>query len=131
MPGPSSSSYQQPYPNPTTSSYPPPPTSIGPGPSSFSVLPEQIPGPALTQSPQQIAKRDLKATRSGAEFALREYLSLQRRRYRTDEPRIEDRIRLQAAAAVGELRTLRKEISAVVKAAENHRWRKWLLGGIV
>ena len=96
-----------------------------------SILPEQIAGPALTQSPQQIATRDLKATRSGAEFALREYLTLQRRRYRTDEPGIEERIRLQAVTAISELRTLRKEISVVAKAAENHRWRKWLLSGIV
>lgn len=124
--------YQQPLYADPAAGYPPAPSVGGIGPAqTTTMLPEQIAGPALTQSPQQMASRDLKATRSGAEFALREYLTLQRRRYRTDEPGVEERIHRQAITAIGELRTLRKEIAVVAKAAENHRWRKWLLSGIV
>jgi hypothetical protein len=76
-------------------------------------------------------KSDLRNLKSSSEFSLREYMSLQHRRYATDEPGFEERLRLQAATALADLRALRKQVSTLVRAAESHRWRRWLVGGIM
>lgn len=89
---------------------------------------EVAPAPMLTPLPLVEPRTDIRATRSAAEFTLREYMALQRRRYHSGETETGMRDRLRAASLV-ELRTLRREVSALVKAAEAHRWRKWLLGG--
>ena len=58
-------------------------------------------------------------------------MTLQRRRYRTDEVGMEERIHRQAGLAIADLRALRKEVSYRLKVAESHRWRRWLLGGML
>jgi hypothetical protein len=76
-------------------------------------------------------KQGIKNSKATAEFALREYISLQRRRYLTDEVRIEERLRVQAAHVLDDLRSLRRDVADIVKAAETHRWRRWFAGGIL
>lgn len=76
---------------------------------------------------------DLRSLRTNCQFGLREYLSLQRKRQRYDASTstidLESRIRSQASVVLGELRTLQSEVRNLAKAAENHRWRKWFVGG--
>jgi hypothetical protein len=98
-------------------------------------IPQQ---PALSQSlatPQE-SYTGLKSSKTAVESSLREYISLQatKRRYSGNggsDPEMEQRIRMQHDVVLGDLQTLRRDVSALVKAAENQRWRRWLIGGVV
>lgn len=106
-----------------------PPLPVGPVPAPAPFLPTQSTGPTFTSS--SLAKMDIRDRRSSVEFGMREYLSLQKRRYRTDEVGIEERLRVQAAHLLSDLRTLRNDVSATIKTAESHRWRRWITGTVV
>ena len=77
--------------------------------------------------------RDLKSLKTNCQFALREYLSLQRRRGRYDASTatidLESRIRAQGEVLLGQLKILQGEVRSLAKQAENHRWRRWIIGG--
>ncbi len=103
-----------------------PPTFAQPAPS-FAPLPA-LPDAALTSGGEPTSAR---AVKSAAEFSLREYMALQRRRYRTDEAGMENRLRAQARIAVRDLQDVRGHVADIIRAAEGHRWRRWLLGGVV
>lgn len=95
-----------------------------------------VPRPTQVLSPQAIsAPADLRALKTTCQFGLREYLSLQRKRQRFDASTstidLESRIRAQAGVVLGDLRTLQSEVRGLVKAAENHRWRRWVIGGVM
>lgn len=93
------------------------------------------PRPPRTLSPRPLVPtaRDVEALKTNCQFALREYVSLVRSRQRVDASTaaldLEARIRAQAGLVSAELRTLQAEVRDLAKMAENHRWRKWLLGG--
>jgi hypothetical protein len=125
-PGPNS-----PQPQPSTS-YNPPLRPGGGGVTTTFAPPPVVPdaGPALVQSPVSI-KTGIRATKSTAEFALREYMTLCRRRQKPGEVGIEDSLRAQAAVVVRSLAAVRQDVAGLVKAAERHRWRRWILGGIM
>ncbi len=94
---------------------------------------EQMPGPAaaLASMPLETrTKHGLRDAKSTVEFGLREYMTLQRRR-RADEAGTEDKLRIQAGAVLSDLRVLRRSLSDMTKAAESHRWRRWLVGGVL
>jgi hypothetical protein len=76
-------------------------------------------------------KHGIKNSRATAEFALREYISLQRRRYQTNEVGIDERLRVQAVHVLDDLGSLRRDVADMVKGAETHRWRRWFAGGIM
>lgn len=103
------------------------PIPVGPVPAPY--LPAQSSGP--TFAPLPLAEQDIRDRRSNLEFGLQEYLGLQKRRYRTDEVGIEERLRVQAAHVLSDLQTLRNDISAIVKTAESHRWRRWITGTVM
>ncbi|KAK0643910.1 hypothetical protein B0T16DRAFT_416845 [Cercophora newfieldiana] len=110
---------------------PPPPASQAPSypPPPMTVL-EQMPGPSMTPLPLATAiKPTLKDTKVATEFSLREYMNLQRSRYRKEEVGIEERLRIQASTVLGDLRSLRQEVGDMVKSAEKHRWRRFIIGG--
>jgi hypothetical protein len=97
---------------------------------------EQILGPSYTPNatmihPAATTEVDLKGLRSSAELGLREYVSLQRRQYTADEVGMDQRLRLQAETVREDLRMLRRNVSDMIRAAEAHRWRRWLLGGLM
>ncbi len=73
----------------------------------------------------------MRAVKSAAEFSLREYMTMQRRRYRADEVGIEERLHSQANTVMRDLDDVRAHVDAVVRAAESHRWRRWIVGGVV
>ncbi|KAJ9142808.1 hypothetical protein NKR19_g7112 [Coniochaeta hoffmannii] len=103
------------------------PLPVGPIPAPY--LPAQSDGPAL--KPLPLAEQDIRDRRSSVEFGLQEYLSLQRRRYRTDEVGIDERLRVQAAHVLSDLQTLRDHVATMIKIAESHRWRRWITGTVV
>ncbi|KAI1340317.1 hypothetical protein F5Y15DRAFT_54446 [Xylariaceae sp. FL0016] len=113
----------QPLPTVVTPSYPPPPDSRlqrpGTGPR---------PLPVATHSIFEGA--DIRSIKGATEFSLREYATLQKRQ-RPGDPVAEDRLRAQAGIVLSDLQVLRREVGALVKEAERHRWRKWVLGGVV
>ncbi|PNY27442.1 Uncharacterized protein TCAP_02632 [Tolypocladium capitatum] len=78
---------------------------------------------------------DIRNVKTSCQFGLREYLSLQRKRQRFDASTstvdLESRIGAQANVVLGDLRTLQSEIRRLAKAAEDHRWRRWLFGGAI
>ncbi|KAK5658291.1 hypothetical protein OQA88_2266 [Cercophora sp. LCS_1] len=156
---PSDASYRPPvdpgYRPPVDPSYPPPPGATnaayrpapqtsgltypnGPPPpaSTVSYAPplvvEHPPGPSLTPLPlATVTKPSLKNVKLSTESALREYMTMQRNRHRKAEVGIEERLRIQASAVLGDLRTLRQEVGGMVKSAESHRWRRFIIGGAI
>lgn len=77
---------------------------------------------------------DIKQLKSQCQFNLREYQALQRKRVRpgsTATLEIDGRLKGQQNIVLANLRELQDEVKVLVREAENHRWRKWLLGGAV
>ncbi|KAK8119836.1 uncharacterized protein PG998_004462 [Apiospora kogelbergensis] len=87
------------------------------------------------------ADRTIKSARATSEFAAREYLSLLRkigpaagRSYSVNDPSAAEafaRARSQQMLVLDELQTLRQSVAVVIREAEAHRWRKWVLGGVL
>lgn len=119
----------------TNPSYPPPPNALHQGPE-HPPLTEQMAGPAAamataTSHPLSLTAKEvgIKHTRSSTEFALREYMSMQRRRQSKTEAGIDERLRNQASTVLGDLHNLKQEVADLLKNAESHRWRRFLIGG--
>ncbi|KAI8197658.1 hypothetical protein KHU50_009386 [Colletotrichum sp. SAR 10_65] len=105
--------------------YPAPPSQAG-------TMAEQ-PRPAAALQPITTTTQDIRSLKTSTQFAMREYLSLMRKR-RPDGSstmELEDQIRAQGRILVGDLKTLRKEVGVLIKEGENQRWRNWLIGGAV
>ncbi|KAI1383711.1 uncharacterized protein F4822DRAFT_421535 [Hypoxylon trugodes] len=114
--------YQQTVPTPSYSA-----PASAPAPISASMPPEaRLERPISTP----FAGTDIRSIKTACEFSLGEYLTLQRRR-RYDDPASEHRLRAQRGIVMSDLQALRSEVSDLVKTTESHRWRRWLLGGIV
>ncbi|KAK4221961.1 hypothetical protein QBC38DRAFT_376131, partial [Podospora fimiseda] len=78
----------------------------------------------------------LKDVKLRAEKSLKEYISLQRQRRlvmsrgsKRDVMEVDDKLRMQAATTVNDLRRLKWEVAFIVEDGEKHRWRRWLMGG--
>lgn len=85
--------------------------------------------PVRVYSPQEIPA-SIKTARLSVEHGLKELIGLQQRRVQFEGVAFLDQFRLQCASVAGDLSALRGEVSDVMRAAERHRWRKWLLGGL-
>lgn len=76
---------------------------------------------------------ELRALRTNCQFNLREYISLQRQRRSGDASmsayELETRLRNQTIFVLNDLRILQGEVRSIAKEAENHRWRRWIVGG--
>lgn len=77
--------------------------------------------------------RDLRSIRSSCMYGLREYMSIQNKRKRPDASVVtleqESQMRGQADVVLGDLRTLQAELRALARQSEEHRWRRWIVGG--
>lgn len=120
---------------PHDSSFPGPDHSLDPAASVLHIAPtpsfQPPPDPRLDQplaKPHE--KSGLRSAKSACEYSVREYLALRRQR-RYDDPAAEHRLRTQYDVVLSDLQTLRRDVSSLVKAAEGHRWRKWIVGGVV
>ncbi|KAK8052374.1 hypothetical protein PG993_003759 [Apiospora rasikravindrae] len=95
----------------------------------------------VQQLPPRISSgdRSIKSARTTCEFAAREYLTQLRKipsssSYSVSDPKAVDamaRARAQQGLVLDELQTLRRSLAVVIKEAEAHRWRKWVLGGML
>ncbi|KAK3324509.1 hypothetical protein B0T19DRAFT_231569 [Cercophora scortea] len=115
-------------------SYPPPTDGSAPSYYPQQMAPERMSGPAAMSNSFPLAtssKHGLRDSKATTVFALREYMSMQRRRRMKEEVGIEERLRIQASTVLGDLRELREDVAALVKDAESHRWRRFLLGGAI
>jgi hypothetical protein len=77
---------------------------------------------------------DIRTVQSSAQFALREYLTLTKKRQSapygsTMSLDLEDRIQIQGGLLLGDLKTLRDEVGEVIKACQGRRAKRWILGG--
>nr|XP_036579433.1 uncharacterized protein CTRU02_10679 [Colletotrichum truncatum]KAF6786980.1 hypothetical protein CTRU02_10679 [Colletotrichum truncatum] len=103
-----------------------------PTPHSHQTSMAEVPRPSAALNPLTTTTQDLKSIKTTTQFALREYLSLQRKRGSgATSMELEDQIRNQGRILLGDLKILRKEVGVVIKDGENHRWRNWLIGGAV
>lgn len=77
--------------------------------------------------------QDVRNLRVSVQYNLREYLSLRDKLRQSNGSatnlELDGRFRYQAGATMGDLRSLQSELRGMVKAAENHRWRRWVVGG--
>ncbi|KAJ4257549.1 hypothetical protein NW762_008673 [Fusarium torreyae] len=142
----SAQNYNQPY-NPQN--YPPVsgpqtgPNDLPIRPVSDSYLPNHAGAMASATKPQgQLVPavapadlRELQALKTNCQFNLREYVSLQRQRRGGDSAvsayELETRIRHQTTTVLNDLRILQGEVRGIAKEAENHRWRRWIIGGAI
>ncbi|KAI0508709.1 hypothetical protein F5B22DRAFT_388965 [Xylaria bambusicola] len=109
----------------TESSPLPPPPSPPPAPQSQPQQQQQQ-QPIITEP---FVGTSIKSMKIAAESSLREYAALQKQGAVAGGGN--ERLRPQGGLAASDLRALRAEVTAVLKRAQNERWRKWLLGGIV
>ena len=82
------------------------------------------------------APTDLSQLKTQCQFNLREYQALMRKRQgqgtaSTTTMDLESRLRSQQHLTLAGLHALQDEVKVLVREAEEHRWRKWLLGGAV
>ncbi|UNI20484.1 hypothetical protein JDV02_006565 [Purpureocillium takamizusanense] len=102
--------------------YYPPPPAVAPPPQAVTAAAAAGPG-------QDLDMRDLKTS---CQVGLRELSGMQRlRRESGGAAGVESRIRAQAGLVLGDLRALQDEVRGLVKAAEDHRWRRWIFGGLI
>lgn len=105
-------------------------------PMSQPMPPQQTYAP-MTPAPylQQYEAPDIRTLRQSCQYNLREYLVLQRNRERFDARTsavdLEYQLRSQTGMVLSDLANLQLEVRNLAKAAQNHRWRKWLVGGIL
>lgn len=126
------------------------PGNSGPPGGSYSSGPRPSAAPVLTQSPgpmyasDTMNKSDIRSARASVETGLARILDLQRqqRNYLQYGPgaanvpnstaaTVQDQLRLQTGSVLRDLRFVRRELYAKAKAAENHRFRRWLVGGLL
>ncbi|KAK0385648.1 hypothetical protein NLU13_6825 [Sarocladium strictum] len=79
--------------------------------------------------------KDLRNVRANCLFQMKEYMTLQNKSKRTDLSTstldLQNQLRNQAGIAVLELKRLQGDLREVAKRGEEHRWRKWLVGGAI
>ncbi|CAK7265705.1 hypothetical protein SEPCBS119000_001654 [Sporothrix epigloea] len=113
-------------------------------------LPPRAEPPMLTQSPgpvnasETMSKIEIRSARASIEQSLGRIMELQRqqRQYLQYGPgaakvlnstaaAVQKQLRQQVASASRDLRYVRRAIHDMAKAAENHRFRRWIVGGIM
>ncbi|KAI2619136.1 hypothetical protein GGR54DRAFT_640071 [Hypoxylon sp. NC1633] len=113
--------------------YQPAPTPTYPAPASAAapVSAPIAPDPRLERPVSTpFAGTDIRSIKTASEFSLGEYLTLQKR-HRYENPTNQNRLRAQQGIVMSDLQALRNEVSDLAKAAESHRSRRWLLGGLM
>lgn len=78
---------------------------------------------------------DIGVVRSNCQHNLQQLIHMRHHRQRfgenTSAVDLEWRIRNHTTMLLGELRSLQAEVRLMAKAARNHRWRTWILGGFL
>jgi hypothetical protein len=96
------------------------------------------PTQTFTGQQQQVAvestpPKNIRNVRASCLFQLREYITLQHKSKRADASvttlDLQNQLRNQAGLAVLDLKMLQAELREITKKGEEHRWRKWIVGG--
>ncbi|KOS23310.1 hypothetical protein ESCO_003662 [Escovopsis weberi] len=76
---------------------------------------------------------DIRSARTSSRNQLEEVLRLtmQRSRHRSGREDIDWQIRSATGIYLTQLRILQSEVRKIAKAAQHHRWRRWLIGGFM
>ncbi|KAK5996950.1 hypothetical protein PT974_02298 [Cladobotryum mycophilum] len=78
---------------------------------------------------------DIKSVKSTCQQNLQELIRLQRQRHSFGATAgagdLEWQIRGQTGVLLEQLKTLQAEVRKMAKSAQNHRWRRWLIGGFI
>lgn len=93
------------------------------------VLPAQALPPSIntTFAPPPL---DIRVIQTNCQVNLLELISLQGKVAAVGRSRDnEGRLRTQSGLVLDDLQALQVEVKERIKAAENHRWRRWLVGG--
>lgn len=84
---------------------------------------------------EPLAPKDLRNVRASCLFQLREFITLKNKSKRADASvttlDLQNQIRNQAGLAVLDLKMLQAELRQITKEGEEHRWRRWLVGGVM
>lgn len=102
-------------------------------------MPTFAPPPQAPMTPapymQEYQMPDIRTLRQSCQYNLREYMSLQRKQGRYDASvstvDLESRLRTQTGMVLSDLMNLQMEVRDLARAAQNHRWRRWLVGGVL
>lgn len=109
-------------------------------PASQPLLPQQTFAPAppagsawMTPAPhmQEHEALDIRTLRQSCQYNLREYMAVQQEYMRYGGNVADSRLRHQTGMVLGDLMTLQMEVRELARRAQDHRWRKWLMGGIL
>lgn len=88
---------------------------------------------APTVAPSSL--RELQGLKTNCQFGLREFLSLQRQRKSGEVTmssyELDVRLRDTTYTLLSDLKVLQGEVRGIAKEAENHRWRRWIIGGAI
>ncbi|KAJ3477455.1 hypothetical protein NLG97_g8834 [Lecanicillium saksenae] len=105
-------------------------------PASQPMPPQQTfaPPPTAPMTPapyqQEYGMPDIRTLRQSCQYNLREYLALQQEHRRYGGNVTDQRLRSQTGMVLSDLMNLQVEVRELVRAAQTHRWRKWLMGGV-
>ena len=91
-----------------------------------------------------VTKADIRSARASVEDGLGRLMELQRQQRQhlqygpgaanvpnSTAALVQEQLRLQTGSVLRDLRYVRRAIHGMAKAAENHRFRRWLVGGIL
>ncbi|KAM3502540.1 hypothetical protein MY10362_004775 [Beauveria mimosiformis] len=115
-----------PYSHPAYQPMPPPPQQqqmYAPAPTDPMMM---TPGPYM-QEPEAL---DIDTLRQSCQQNLRGYLALKQEYRRYGGNASDGRLRSQTDLVLSDLLGLQMEVRNLAREAQNHRWRKWLMGGI-
>ncbi|KAM3483858.1 hypothetical protein MY8738_002755 [Beauveria namnaoensis] len=115
-----------PYSHPAYQPMPPPPPQqqmYAPPPTEPMMM---TPGPYM-QEPEAL---DIDTLRQSCQYNLRGYLALKQEYRRYGGSASDGRLQSQTDLVLSDLLGLQMEVRNLAREAQNHRWRKWLMGGI-
>ncbi|KAM3467275.1 hypothetical protein NHJ6243_000306 [Beauveria neobassiana] len=115
-----------PYSHPEYQPMPPPPPQqqmYAPPPTEPMMM---TPGPYM-QEPEAL---DIDTLRQSCQYNLRGYLALKQDYRRYGGNASDGRLQSQTDLVLSDLLGLQMEVRNLAREAQNHRWRKWLMGGI-
>lgn len=96
-------------------------------PASQPMLPQQTFAPHM----QEHEALDIRTLRQSCQYNLRGYMAVQQEYMRYGGNVADSRLRHQTGMVLGDLMTLQMEVRELAQRAQDHRWRKWLMGGIL
>lgn len=80
---------------------------------------------------QEYETPDIRTLRQSCQINMREYLAMQHEYRQYGGNVSEQQMRSQTGRVLSDLMNLQMEVRELAREAQNHRWRRWLMGGIL